>query len=308
MNILEIADNLYLVDLPQKMEGFKKFISSWVVKDGHSGMLVDVGPSSTIPKLLESLKYLEIERIEYVLLTHIHLDHAGGIAGVIKKFPEAKVVVHEKGFRHLLNPERLWEASKAALGEIAEVYGKPEGIGEENIADEQELEFAGKEIKIIETPGHAAHHQSYVFDEFLFIGEAAGVHIPLKNDYYLRPATPKKFIFEIAYNSLQKLKEVGNKRVCFGHFGFKKDSLEIIERAMKQLRLWVDTVYDIACRRDFEKEDEILRQAKKELLEKDRRFSRYHILDDDIRKREDFFINNSLRGILDYVVTTYCEP
>jgi glyoxylase-like metal-dependent hydrolase (beta-lactamase superfamily II) len=132
--------------------------------------------------------------------------------------------------------------------------------------------------------------------------------MPLKNDYYLRPATPRKFIFEVAYNSLERLKELGSKRVCFGHFGFKRDSLEIIEKAKKQLRLWVDTVYDIACRRDFEGEEQILKQAREELLEKDRRFSRYHLLDEDIKRREDFFINNSLRGILDYVFTNYCEP
>ncbi len=307
MNILEIAENLYLIDLPQKIEGFRKFISSWVIKDENKAVLVDVGPASTIPKLLESLKYLEIEHVEYILLTHIHLDHGGGIAEILKKFPESKVVVHEKGVRHLLNPEKLWEASKVALGDIAEVYGKPEGIGEERVHNDR-VEFAGEEIEIVETPGHAAHHQSYVFGEFLFIGEAAGVHMPLKNDYYLRPATPRKFIFEIAYNSLEKLKELGSRRVCFAHFGFKRDSIEIIEKAMKQLRLWVDTIYDIACRRDFEGEEQILRQAREELLEKDRRFSRYYLLDEDIKKREDFFIDNSLRGILDYVFTNYCEP
>lgn len=307
MNILEIAENLYLVDLPQRIEGFRKFISSWVIKDGNSGVLVDVGPSSTIPKLIESLKYLEIEHVKYILLTHIHLDHAGGIADILKKFPEAKVVVHERGSRHLVNPSRLWEASKVALGEIAEFYGGPEGIKEESLYVNG-LEFAGRKIEVVETPGHAAHHQSYIFGEFLFIGEAAGVHMPLKNDYYLRPATPRKFIFEVAYNSLERLKELGSKRVCFGHFGFKRDSLEIIEKAKKQLRLWVDTVYDIACRRDFEGEEQILKQAREELLEKDRRFSRYHLLDEDIKRREDFFINNSLRGILDYVFTNYCEP
>ncbi len=307
MNILEIADNLYLIDLPQKLEGFKKFISSWVIKDGDSAVIVDVGPASTVLKLLESLKYLEIDKIEYILLTHIHIDHAGGVAGVLERYPDAKVVVHERGARHLVNPEKLWVASKEVLGKIAEVYGEPKGIDGSKIY-EGEIEFAGEKIEIIETPGHAPHHQSYMFGEFLFIGEAAGVHIPLKNDYYLRPATPKKFIFEIAYSTLEKLRDLGSKRVCFGHFGFKRDSVEIAENAMKQLRLWVDTVYDIACRRDFQGVENIVKQARDELMEKDRRFSRYHLLDDDIKKREDFFIDNSLRGILDYVYTNYCEP
>ncbi len=307
MNILEIADDLYLIDLPQKLEGFRKFISSWVVRDGKKAMLVDVGPSSTIPKLVESLKFLGIEDIEYVLLTHVHLDHAGGIGDFIQAFPSAKVVVHEKGVRHLLNPEKLWRASLKVLGHVAEAYGEPKGIPEDKIYS-GEVEFGGEVVEVVDTPGHASHHQSYVFGEFLFAGEVAGVHMPLKNDYYLRPATPSKFIYEIAYDSMGKILNLGSKRLCFGHFGFKRDSREIVDKAMRQLRLWLDTVYDIACRRDFEGEEEIVRQAKVELLEKDRRFARYHLLDDDIKKREDFFITNSLKGILEYVYANYCEP
>jgi len=245
--------------------------------------------------------------VPYILLTHIHLDHGGGLGDLLQHFPRAKVVVHEKGKRHLINTERLWEASKVALGDIAKVYTEPRPVSEESLWD-GEIEFAGESIEVIDAPGHAPHHQCYVFREFLFIGEAAGVHMPLKNNYYLRPATPKRFIFEVAQSTLERLKDLGSLRVCFGHFGFKRDSLEIIEKANKQLRFWVDIVYDIACRRDFEEEDEIIREAKEELLEKDRRFARYHLLDDDIKKREDFFIENSLRGILDYVYTTYCEP
>ncbi len=307
MNILEIADNLYLIDLPQKLEGFRKFISCWVVKDDGRALLVDVGPASTIPKLIESLKFLGVEEVEYVLLTHIHLDHAGGIGHFLQHFPSAKVVVHEKGEKHLINPEKLWEGSLKVLGNVAEVYEKPIGIDKSRI-HKGDIEFAGEKIEIVKTPGHAAHHQSYVFGEFLFIGEAAGVHMPLKNDYYLRPATPSRFIYEVAYDSLERILELGSKRVCFGHFGFKRDSVEIAEKAMKQLKLWVDVVYDIACKRDFKDEEKIISQAKEELLEKDRRFSRYHLLDDDIKKREDFFIANSLRGILEYVYSNYCEP
>jgi len=307
MNILEVAENLYLIDLPQKKEGFRKFISSWVIKNGDGAVLVDVGPPSTIPKLLESLKYLGIKKVPYILLTHIHLDHSGGIHDILEKFPDAKVVVHEKGKRHLVNTEKLWEASKVALGDIAEVYGPPKPISANAIWD-GEIEFAGESIEVIDAPGHAPHHQCYIYKEFLFIGEAAGVHMPLKNDYYLRPATPKRFILEVAQSTLDKLEKLGSLRVCFAHFGFKRDSVEIIQKARKQLGIWFDTVYDIACRRDFEDENEIIKLAREELLEKDKRFARYHLLDEDIQKREDFFIENSLRGILDYVYTNYCQP
>lgn len=305
MNIIEASDNLYLVDLQQEIEGFRKFISCWIIKNGSSAVLVDIGPKATIPKLIEALNYLGIRKVEFVLLTHIHLDHSGGIAELLEKFPTARVVAHKSARKHLVNPEKLWRASVEAIGSIAEIYGKPKGIEEEKIY-EGKIDFAGEEIKVIETPGHASHHQSYLFGEFLFIGECAGVHVPLKNDYYLRPATPPKFHYESAMNSLEKLLKLGSKRVCFAHFGFKRDSVEIVERAIKQLKLWVSTVYDIACRRDIRDERELSRIAKVELLEKDTKFSNYKLLDDDIKKREDFFIENTLKGIQEYVYETYC--
>ncbi len=307
MNIIEVTENLYLIDLPQKLEGFRKFISSWVVKDDKKAMIVDVGPASTISTLVNSLKFLGIEDVEFVLLTHIHLDHAGGIGHFLEYYPNAKIVVHEKGKPHLINPEKLWKGSLKVLVEVAEVYGEPKPVPESSIYD-GEIEFAGEKIEIVKTPGHASHHQSYVYGEFLFVGETVGVHMPLKNDYYLRPATPSRFVYEVAYDSIEKIINLGEKRLCFGHFGFKKNSVNIAEKAKNQLKLWVNVVYDIACRRDFQGEEEILKQAKSELLEKDERFSKYHLLDDDIKKREDYFINNSLKGILEYVYANYCEP
>lgn len=305
MNVIEVSEDLYLIDLPQKIEGFRKFISSWVVKDGSNAMLIDVGPRATVPKLIEALNYLGIRRVEYVLLTHIHLDHSGGIAEVLSQYPSAKLVAHEISYPHLINPERLWKASLEAIGEVAEVYGKPNAIEESRIY-KGDVDFGGKKVEIIKTPGHAPHHQSYIFGEFLFLGEVAGVHMSLKNDYYLRPATPPKFNYEAAIASLEKILALGSKRVCFGHFGFKRDSIEIVERAMKQLKLWVSTVYDIVCRRDIRDENEIARIAKEELLEKDSKFSNYRLLDDDIKKREDFFIANTLKGIQQYVHEAYC--
>ncbi|MEM1578592.1 MAG: MBL fold metallo-hydrolase [Archaeoglobaceae archaeon] len=305
MNIIEVTEDLYLIDLPQKIEGFRKFISSWVVKNGSNAMLIDVGPRATVLKLIEALNYLGIRKVEYVLLTHIHLDHSGGIAEVLSQYPSAKLVAHETSYPHLINPERLWKASLEALGEIAEVYGKPNAIEESRIY-RGEVEFRGKKVEIIKTPGHAPHHQSYIFGEFLFAGEVAGVHMPLKNDYYLRPATPPRFMYEVAIASLEKLLTLGSKRVCFAHFGFKRDSVEIVERAIKQLKLWVSTVYDIVCRRDVRDEKEIARIAREELLEKDSKFSNYKLLDEDIKKREDFFINNTLKGIQQYVHEAYC--
>ncbi len=297
MKIIEVTDELYLVDLPQNLEGFRDFISSWILKHESKGLVVDVGPSSTIERLVEAIRYLKIDEVEYVLLTHIHIDHAGGIGKFLKYYPNAKVVVHEKGVKHIVNPEKLWKSSKEVLGKIAEAYEEPLPINEENVYS-GDIEFCGRTIEVIKTPGHAPHHQSYLIGDYLFLGEAAGVHMPLKEGYYLRPATPPKFFYDVYEDSLRKLLKIEGI-ACFGHFGFEKNSVEIVEKAMDQIRLWVDVVSRIAKEREDEKE--ITDLARNELLKRDQLFSRYKLLDEDVKKREDYFIENSLRGILDYV-------
>lgn len=298
MNIIEI-DNLFLVDLQMNLEGFRKFISSWIIRDKDRAMIVDVGPASTVPKLLEVIKFLKISKVEFILLTHIHLDHAGGIGHFLEVFPEASVVVHEKGVKHIIDPEKLWKSSVEVLGEYALAYGKPKPVEKEKIFDGDVL-FAGKIVEIIETPGHAPHHQSYLYGNILFAGEALGVYFPLKNDFYLRPATPPKFFYDEASKSLEKIEKISECKVCFGHFGFNENSREIVKESKKQMKIWVETVYDLVCKRGLD-ERKVIDFAKDELLKKDQRFSRYILLDDDIKRREDFFIKNSLKGIFDFV-------
>ena len=295
--ITEISKDIFLIDLPQKKEGFRNFISSWVIRDGNNALVVDVGPKSTINKLVDFLKYLKVERVNYVLITHIHIDHAGGLADFLKYF-DAKVVLHEKAEKHMIDTEKLWEGTKKVLGDLAEMYGHIDPIAEDSIY-KGDVEFKGVEVEIIKTPGHAVHHQSYLFDNYLFAGEALGVHQPLKRDYYLRPATPPRFVFDIAYNSIKKLENLGDHIVCFGHYGFEPKSLEIIDLFKKQLKLWVKVVSENASQ--YESDDEIIRASKAELLKVDKLFAKYEMLDDDIKKREDYFIENSLKGILGWV-------
>lgn len=295
--ITEVSKDVFLIDLPQKKEGFRNFISSWVVRDGEKALVVDVGPTSTIKKLVNYLKYLKIEKVEYVLITHIHIDHAGGLAEFLKYY-DAKIVLHEKAEKHMLNTEKLWEGTKKVLGDLADIYGRIDPIPEDAIYRDV-VEFGGYEIEIIKTPGHAVHHQSYLFDDYLFAGEALGVHQPLKKDFYLRPATPPRFVFDIAYESIKKLEKLGNTIICFGHYGFEPKSLEIIDVFKEQLKLWVKVVSENASQ--YEKDNEIIGASKAELLRVDKLFAKYEMLDDDIKKREDYFIENSLKGILGWV-------
>lgn len=299
--LFEVEDGLFLLDLPQSKEGFRKFISSWIIKDSSNALIIDIGSTSTIHLLQQALISLGIKNVEYILLTHIHIDHAGGIGDFLELYPEAKVILNEAGERHLLNPNKLWESSKKVLGDLADVYGRIKAIPESSIY-KGELKFAGQEIQIIYSPGHAVHHQSYIFDDFVFAGEAAGVYQSLEREFYLRPATPPEFDYRISDSSIDKLMAIGNKKLCYGHFGQREDSLEMLRISKEQLKRWVDVVKEQAKR--FEHEREIIIGSKEELLKRDPIFSRYILLDEDIRKREDFFVERSLRGILGYIDKT----
>ncbi|NPA25310.1 MAG: MBL fold metallo-hydrolase, partial [Deltaproteobacteria bacterium] len=117
--------NLTCIDLDEpRLQGFVKFISAWVYKSEELTFLVDPGPLSTIPHLLGELEKMGVARLDYILLTHIHIDHAGGTGELLKSFPEAQVICHPQGIKHLVNPEKLWQGSLKVLGHVAEIYGE----------------------------------------------------------------------------------------------------------------------------------------------------------------------------------------
>ncbi|WP_461865443.1 MBL fold metallo-hydrolase [Thermococcus sp.] len=291
-------DDLYLIDLPQKMEGFRHFIGSWVLKEDDRALLVDVGPANTVQLLDEALNELGIKRVEYVLLTHIHLDHAGGIGHLIELHPEAKVVVHERGAKHLTNPTKLWTASRKVLGDLALVYGKIKPVPDRNIY-RGEIEFGGFNVEILPTPGHAPHHQSYLIGDYLFTGDSAGVFIE-GEELYLRPSTPPKFVKELYMDSLEKMLQVGRKNICFAHFGMYGNSQEIIRKHRYQIELWVKVMRDaMESTRSME---EAVDTAWEELLEVDELLSAYFALGRDVQKRERKNARTSLIGIYRYLM------
>lgn len=295
--ITEFSSGLYLVGLPQKMEGFKNFIGSWVIKDREKALLVDVGPANTVPLLKQSLDELGIRKIEYVLLTHIHLDHAGGIGHLIELYPEAKIVVHEKGIKHLINPVKLWEASKRVLGNLAFIYGEIKPVPRENIY-QGEVKFGGISVKAVPTPGHAPHHQSYLIGDYLFTGDSAGIFID-GEEPYLRPSTPPKFVKELYIQSLRRMLQLGRKKTCFAHFGMYDDSRRIIKMHMAQIELWTEVMKDVM--KTAKSMEEAIDGAWEKLLKTDELLSPYHTLARAVRERERINARTSLIGIYRYL-------
>jgi len=276
--------------------GFRKFIGSWLYIGDYT-LLVDVGPSATVEELVTSLKTIGIKKLDYVLLTHIHLDHAGGVGELTEYFPGAKVVCHERAVEHLVKPQNLWEATRKTLGDIAMVYGKMSPVSEKKIIPSFEFQIDG--INAINTPGHAVHHVSYTCDKYLFAGEAGGVFHSFKNEIYQRPATPPKLHLEEAIESVDKLLNLGKKEICFGHFGIHKDSKQMLQRYRKQLFLWKKVIADQVKRSS--KNENLIEDCMSKLLAIDKSFASFNYLDYDIREREKYFITNSIKGYIGYI-------
>ena len=300
MNIINVASNLYDIQLDLKGTNFTSTLSSWAYKDENLCFLVDTGPKSAINSLKHALDEIGIKEkdLNYILLTHIHLDHAGGVGELIKLFPQAQVICHPKGIKHLINPERLWEGSLKVLGDVARAYGKMMPVPEDQI-EFQKFIYDGK-IKIIETAGHAPHHQSYLLDKYLFVGEAAGVNIPLEKNIYTRPATPPVFNYEIWSSSIMKLlkEDLTDHKMCYAHFGIRENANGLLQIAQEQLATWIRVIGELSEKWDSPNYLEIV---KKTLGSKDKYFTSIDLLDENMREKELFFVKNSILGITDYL-------
>ena len=297
MAVRQVLDNLYLIDLNGPMEGFRKFISAWVCKIGGVTLLIDPGPASTIPYLVERLKQAGVDRVDHVLLTHIHLDHAGGTGRLLRRFPDAKVNCHPKGIPHMVAPQKLWEESRKVLGKVAEAYGEMVPVHESCISFSSRIDLGGASIEVIETPGHAVHHVSYRVGDILFAGEIAGVYVPLDDGFYVRPATPPPFQYEIFRDSIAKATALDVSLVCLGHYGCRQDAAALFERAGRQLDFWVAT-----AERHFKAGSEPFEETVlADLIALDPDMAGWKSLPKDIQAREHNFCFNSIRGIRGYL-------
>lgn len=241
MSIKKIGDHIYLIDL--EAGGIRNFVASYVLI-GERVAIVETGPASSISNLLHGLNELNVkpEDVAYIAVTHVHIDHSGGVGTLLRALPRTKVIVHHRGAVHLANPNRLWQQSKMVLGEIAEIYGKPEPVPMERIiAASEGLNFKiGDDValKVIETLGHAPHHLCYYepLSEGIFTGDAAGVY--LGEIEVIVPTTPPPFRLDIALASLEKLANLKPKVLYYTHFGMAKGALEKLETYAGRLKLW----------------------------------------------------------------------
>lgn len=299
MSFREIVPGLTQIDVQIPREGYTRFLSVWLLRDEEreQTLLVETGPASSLPRLFADLGELSVGAVDYLLYTHIHLDNAGGAGQFLERHPETRVVAPLKGLAHLAAPDRLYQASMETLGaDLVMNYGEPRPV--------PGLAFAAAAppgVTVIETPGHAPHHDSFLYElggrKILFAGEAAGFYYRQPDrTIYQRPAAPHRFFYDRAMESLEKLAALeAVDMICFPHYGCasSRDVRPALENAMAQMRLWKEVVS--ACPGVCS--DEKLYGA---LMERDALLRAVCGLDAAEAARERFYVRQSIKGFRGY--------
>lgn len=243
----KLNESLDLIDLHPL--GIANFIASYVLT-GRRTAIIETGPTCTIKNLLIGLKEIGVktEEVDYVAVSHIHIDHAGGVGTLMRHLPNAKLVVHPRGAPHLINPEKLWTQTKQVLRDLAEMYGEIERVPKERVvaaADGMVIDLGnGVELKVLEMPGHASHELSFYEETSrgIFPGDAAGVYLNRLDA--IIPTTPPPFNLEMTLASLGRLVAMNPRWLYYSHFGPTDKATKKLETYVSQLKLWAEVILE----------------------------------------------------------------
>lgn len=200
--------------------------------EGERGAIIDSGTNHSIPRLLEvmSQQGLAPEQMDYVIVTHVHLDHAGGAGEAMRRFPNAKLVVHPRGARHMIDPSKLIAGTVGVYGEEAtrKIYGDIVPVPAERVieaGDEFVVDFNGRPLRFLDTPGHARHHFC-IYDERsggIFTGDTFGIsyrEFDVDGRPFIFPTTtPVQFEPEVLHASIDRLMALKPRAAYLTHFG-----------------------------------------------------------------------------------------
>ncbi|HEX4545282.1 MAG TPA: MBL fold metallo-hydrolase [Candidatus Acidoferrum sp.] len=225
--------------------GRPRSIATALLESDGRRALVDPGPGSTLETLRKELhaQGISVSDLDAILLTHIHLDHAGATGALIRENPRLAVYVHKLGAPHMIDPSKLL-ASAARLwpNDLQRLFGEMLPVPAENLRileGGETLTLGGRKIAVVYTPGHASHHVSYFenLEGVAFVGDTAGVQI--EGNAYAMPATPPPDIdLGIWGTSFAAILERKPARLFLTHFGFSEKPAEHIAQFRERLHRW----------------------------------------------------------------------
>jgi glyoxylase-like metal-dependent hydrolase (beta-lactamase superfamily II) len=234
-----------------QMAGRARVTSAYLLH-GEQPALVETGPTTTADAVKAGLAAIGLGPgdLSHIVVTHIHLDHAGGVGRLAAHFPRAVIWVHERGARHLADPTKLVQSVATVYGEdrMRRLFGPVDPVPGDRlrpIGDGDVIKLGGRSIEVVYTPGHASHHVALVDSESgaVFTGDALGIHFP--DSPVLRPATPPPDIdVELGLESIEAIRNRADSVLLFSHFGPVSDVDEICSIAASRLRTWAGIVRD----------------------------------------------------------------
>lgn len=243
----QLDDGLWVLDTMHQDE--PGVVASYLLSGDDGLALVDVGPAKTLEYLLTGIRATghRPEDIRHIVLTHIHLDHAGATGDLVRLVPAATVYVHPLGAPHLIDPTKLLASARRIYGdEMDTLWGGFEAVPAGRIvelADDETIAVGGRQLTALHTPGHAVHHIAYhdPARNVLFAGDVAGVRLAGLN--FVRPPTPPPDLsLEDWSASLSRLRELGLREVYLPHFGVVRDADAHLDALEKRLYEWGERV------------------------------------------------------------------
>jgi glyoxylase-like metal-dependent hydrolase (beta-lactamase superfamily II) len=237
-----------IVTLDLNFQGRSQAIAAYLIRSGDAVVLVESGPGSTLAGLEAGLanEGLSPRDVTHVLLTHIHLDHAGAAGWLARQ--GAEIYVHRVGAPHMLQPEKLLTSATRIYGNRMEsLWGEFLPVPQDKlrvIEDNEEIEIGDLSFRVINTPGHAEHHYAYLFEDICFSGDVGGVRIP--GYPYLRvPMVPPDLHLERWHESVKRLRSETFRYIAPTHFGIYDDpewQLREVEKGLDDAERWLEKV------------------------------------------------------------------
>ena len=247
--IFQVTDGVTAIDT--FMGGRERYTAGYLL-EAREPTLIETGPGTSVEPVTRALRQLGVSAhdLAHVVVTHIHLDHAGGAGAIAARFPRASVWVHERGAPHLADPTRLVASAARVWGELEmrEVFGPVEPAPTDRLRplhDGDAIDLGDRRIDVLDTPGHASHHVALVDSRSgaVFTGDALGIHVP--DLPVLRPATPPpEFDLERYVASIETIRRHARSILLFAHFGPLTDVDHTCDLAIRRAREWTEVVGD----------------------------------------------------------------
>ena len=262
VNLMNVVDGISVIDSEYYS---KDFAAIYLLKQKNKVIIIETGTNYSVPYVKEALSQigLSFSDVSYVIPTHVHLDHAGGAGLLMMQCQNAALVVHPRGARHLIDPSKLVAGAKAVYGEnkFKEYYGEIFPIDANRVIQSDDnfiLDFDGRELRFIESPGHARHHFC-IWDKAtksMFTGDTFGISyrdLDHQDELYILPSTsPVQFDPEALIQSINRIMEFKPERVCLTHFSAIKPTKKATNKLIESIHFVSNLAIKYADKNDSE--------------------------------------------------------